>query len=154
MRGQWRWMTPSSTIAGWCCHRADATTIQTIQQQLIAQFQATKTLMETMFIDTIECTICRSMPSIWQSTQGGTLWPMTPTMVRPNSPFWRKTMPQILTEACKELNSWCGANKANDTFWLDHSIATRRTTATKWHTNTYSAITMLNTRGMAIAFRQ
>eukprot|EP00971_Amphidinium_carterae_P136038 2695635-Amphidinium_carterae.1 len=37
--------------------------------------------------------------------------------------------------------------------WLDHSISSWATTATQWHLNEYTAITMLNTRSMSQAFR-
>eukprot|EP00971_Amphidinium_carterae_P076628 1513547-Amphidinium_carterae.2 len=53
-----------------------------------------------------------------------------------------------------ELNSWGKADNANTTLRSDHSISTWRTTTTQWHMNTYSSITMLNTKSMTVAFRQ
>eukprot|EP00971_Amphidinium_carterae_P230635 4577221-Amphidinium_carterae.3 len=143
-------------------------------------------------IDISECTLCRSMPSIWQSTQGGTLLPdwVTPTMTRSQRilyagdrqcPTYRRSLNILgrrsptftrraedisieynalyigtaprdihiralhgVTIGFWELNNWGEADNANATLWLDHSISTWKPTATQWHMNTYSVITMLN----------
>eukprot|EP00971_Amphidinium_carterae_P349491 6491042-Amphidinium_carterae.2 len=44
-------------------------------------------------------------------------------------------------------------NQGNDTSWLDHSVSTWMTTPTQWM-NVLSVVTMLNTRSLAVSFRQ
>eukprot|EP00971_Amphidinium_carterae_P167975 3328061-Amphidinium_carterae.2 len=111
--------------------------------RFMVQFQLTKTLAKTMFIDTTECAICRSMPSIWQSTQGPTLRPMTKipdpnvlamleadnggqkTLASSTVPTTLAQNPRIktllgLTVGIWELNNWGEADNAGATQWLVH----------------------------------
>eukprot|EP00971_Amphidinium_carterae_P106537 2110163-Amphidinium_carterae.1 len=51
-----------------------------------------------------------------------------------------------------EVADWSKVDdRGNGTLWLNRSIATWMTTATQWHMNAYSAITLLNTRSMSVA---